>query len=64
MSNKTGFGNIKCEYADDIPDEALVVKDFGKHEFEDLYFYEDVFYKFNGIHYRKLHVNEAKSGSL
>jgi hypothetical protein len=65
MLNKTGYGNVIIyEYVDDIPEEALVVKDYGKHEFEDLYFHQDVFYKFNGINYRKLHVCERKCGSL
>jgi hypothetical protein len=64
MSNKTAFGNSKCEYADDLPDEAIVLKDYGKNEFEDLYFHEDVFYKFNGINYRKLHICETKGGYL
>jgi hypothetical protein len=65
LLNRTGSRNgIVYEYVDDIPDEALVVKDDGKHEFGDLYFFEDVFYKFNGINYRKLHINETKGGLL
>jgi hypothetical protein len=47
-----------------IPDEALVVIDYGEHEFEDLYFDENTFYKFNGMNYRKLHINEKKGGYL
>jgi hypothetical protein len=65
MQNLTRPRNgIVYEYLDNIPDEALVVKDYGKHEFEDLYFYENVFYKFNSINYRKLHINETKGGFL
>jgi hypothetical protein len=63
--NITGCRNgIVYEYLDDIRDEALVVKDYGKHEFEVFYFYENSFYKFNGINYRKLQINEAKNGYL
>jgi hypothetical protein len=65
MRNITGPRNgIVYEYLDDIPDEALVVKDYGKYEFEDLDFYENTFYKFNGINYQKLHINEFKNGHL
>jgi hypothetical protein len=65
MSNKAGCRNgIVYEYLDDIPDEALDVKDYGKHEFKDLYFYENVCYKFNGINFRKLHICETKNGLL
>jgi hypothetical protein len=61
MKNRTGCRNgIVYEYLDDIPDEALLVKDYGKYEFEDLYFYENVFYQFNGINFRKLLINEIK----
>jgi hypothetical protein len=65
LLNMIGSRNgIVYEYVDDIPDDALVVKDYGKHEFEDFYFYEDVFYKFDGINYRKLHINDRKDGLL
>jgi hypothetical protein len=64
MQNSSGFGGNKCVYVDNISDEAIVVKDYGDREFNDLYFDDDVFYKFTGINYRKLHVNERKNGSL
>jgi hypothetical protein len=65
MRNSSGSRNgIVYEYLDDISDEAIIVKDYGDHEFEDLYYHEDVFYKFNGINYRKLHVSESKGGLL
>ena len=39
------------ELVDDIPDEAIRVTDYNGHEFEELYFYDDVFYVYNGISY-------------
>ena len=57
--------NIQYEYVDDIPDDAIVVDEYNGHELTDYYFYDNVFYFFNGVQYRKLHINtEKKSGSL
>ena len=54
------------EYVDDIPDEAIKLTDYvnkkGKHEFENYYYHDDIFYFYNGIQYRKLHINEKKWG--
>ena len=65
--NKASHFGITYEYVDDIPEEAIVVDFYDTrndhHEFENYYFYEDVFYFWNGIRYRKLHINENKSGN-
>jgi hypothetical protein len=64
MKNKIGSRGVRYDFFDDISDEAIVVRDYGDHEFEDLYFHENTFYKWNGIQFRKLHINETKGGSL
>ena len=64
--NRTSTHNIDYEFFDDIDDEAVVVNDYGRHRFEN-YFYvpdEDSFYFYNGVKYRRLHINEMKNGSL
>ena len=65
--NKSSNKGVDYQFVENIPDEAIVVDSYmtrnGDHEFEDYYFYDNVFYYFNGISYRILHVNEAKGGS-
>ena len=54
--------DIIYEYFDKIDDESIEVTDYGNHQFE-FYYYsekEDSFYFYNGIKYRKLHVNIHK----
>ena len=56
--------NVTYEFVTDLPDDAIVVNDYDNHQFEDNYFHYNVFFFYNGILYRKLHVNENKrSGS-
>ena len=58
--------NKQYEFFDEIDKNAVVVNDYGRHQFED-YFYvpeEDSFYFYNGVKYRRLHLNEKKNGSL
>ena len=62
--NRHSHSGIEYEYKDEIPEDAIVVKSYGKHQFEDLYFYEDDFYVYNGLSYRKLYRIELKSGSI
>ena len=52
---------VKQTFVDDIPEEAIVVDRYNGHEFEDLYFHDDVFYKYNGINYtiRPKYLNKA-----
>ena len=64
--NRTSTHNVGYEFFDNIDDEAVVVNDYGRHQFEN-YFYvpdEDSFYFYNGVKYRCLHVNEMKNGYL
>ena len=65
--NRTSTHNVEYDFFDIIDEEAVVINDYGRHQFED-YFYvpdEDSFYFYNGIKYRRLHVNEdRRNGSL
>jgi hypothetical protein len=64
MRNKTGHGKYIYEYVDDIPEDSIRVEDYKGYHPADIYFHEDTFFQFNGINYRKLHINKAKNGSL
>ena len=44
---------------------TIVVDEYNGHEITDYYFHDDIFYLYNGIQYRKLHINKYKrNGSL
>ena len=60
--NKASHHGVGYEYHDELPDDAIVVNDYGNHNFEFYYYSEstDEFYYYNGRHYRILHVNEDK----
>ena len=64
LQNRTLYRGIQYEYVDTIPDDAIVVNEYGtrtaQHRFENYYFHDNTFYFYNGIQYRKLHVNEMK----
>ena len=49
--NQNGNNKSHQTFVDSISDEAIVVDHYNDREFEDLFFYEDVFYKYNGINY-------------
>ena len=64
--NRTSTHNVEYDFFDDIDDEAVVVTDYGTHRFENYYYVpdEDSFYFYNGVKYRRLHINEKKNGYL
>lgn len=63
--NKSSLNGVAYEYFDDISDECVVINDYGGHNFTAYYYEEstDSFYVFNGIKYRKLHINYKRNGS-
>ena len=63
QKNKESYKGVNYEYVDDIPDDAIVVDSYGVHKFENYYYHDNVFYFYNGIQYRKLHIIEYKNGS-
>ena len=64
--NRTSTRGVEYDFFDNIDDEAVVVTDYGQHRFENYYYVpeEDSFYFYNGVKYRRLHINEMKNGSL
>ena len=60
--NKSSTRGVVYEYVDTIPDEAIKVDTYGNHTFDNYYFFNNVFYFYTGINYRKLHINEDKYG--
>ena len=64
--NKSSNKGVDYEFFNEIDDEAVVVTDYGRHRFENYYYSpeEDSFYFYNGVKYRRLHVNEMKNGYL
>ena len=66
--NKSSHNGIQAIYVDSLPDEAIIVNEYTTrnihHEFENYFYYNDVFYFFNGIKYRKLNVHEKSNHSL
>ena len=67
LKNKSSYKGVNYTYVDVIPDESIVVDFYdtrnGRHEFENYYYHEGVFYYDNEINYRILHINVVKSGS-
>ena len=65
--NKTGRGNIIYEYLEeeDLPEDLIMVTDYGNHQFENYFFSESMnsFLFYNGVNYRLLHVNRKRNGS-
>lgn len=64
-ANKLSHKGVEYEWFDELPEDSLLVTDYGNHQFED-YFYSpsiERFIYFNGLKYRWLHVNFNKSGN-
>ncbi|KAK8840016.1 hypothetical protein M9Y10_031301, partial [Tritrichomonas musculus] len=61
--NRSSHKGIVYEYVDTIPDDAMKADTYGKHTFDNYYFYDNIFYFYTGINYRKLHINEDKWGN-
>lgn len=60
--NKSSCKGVIYDYVDSVPNDTIEVNEFNGHEFE-FYYYsqsEDTFYYYNGLKYRKLHVNINK----
>jgi hypothetical protein len=67
QKNKTSSCGVIYEYVDNLPDEAIVVNEYGNHRFENLFYVPGAaeFYYFNGVQYRRLHrVVRARGGSI
>jgi hypothetical protein len=62
--NKSGNMGVEYTFVDNISPDSIVVDHYNDHEFENLYFHDDIFYYFNGVQYRVLHINEYRNGAL
>ena len=66
LRNKSSFKGVEYEYVKTIHKDAIEITDYNQHTFEEseYFFYDNVFYEYNGIEYRILHINRNKSGNL
>ena len=63
--NRRSCKGVLYEYVDEIPNDSIEITEYNNHEFEFYYFYDDDFYFWNGVRYRKLYIHEdKKSGAL
>lgn len=66
VSQKENMLNRSSTKRDDpvknIPDDSIVIDKYGDHQLENYYYYDNVFYFYNGIEYNKLYINETKRG--
>jgi hypothetical protein len=62
--NKSSHRGVTYTFVDEISPEAIHVTEYGDYVFADLYFHDNVFYYFNGIQYRLLHITELNNGAL
>ena len=62
--NRTSTQGIEYEFFDEIDENAVVVNNYGTHQFENYYYVanEEAFYFYNGVKYRRLHLNEKLNG--
>jgi hypothetical protein len=63
VSQSQNLRNIG-DYNKQFENEVMKALDYGNHELEDgkYYFWNNIFYKYNGVKYEKLHVTEDKLG--
>jgi hypothetical protein len=67
VKNKTSHLGVEYEYLEDdeIPDDLIIVTDYGTHQFEDYYYSPslDRFMFWNGAKTRLLHINYKITGA-
>ena len=52
------------ECVDTLPDEHIAVTHFNGNDYDDLYYHDNQFYKYNGINYRKLRIHKDRYGNF
>ena len=55
MRNRTKYTYGEATYFNELPDGAVKINTYGKHNFDDLYYHNDKFYFWNGNQYRVVH---------
>ena len=60
--NKSSHRGVEYAYYDQIPEDSILVNDYGNHQFDFYYYSEsvDAFFFYTGQQYKQLHVNEDK----
>ena len=58
--NRSGYKK-PYEFVDELPEESISVNHYNDHVFENLYYFDNEFYLFNGIKFRKLHKKPKKT---
>jgi hypothetical protein len=54
--NRSGVNGVAYVYVDNLPDNAIIVTEYGNHRFDNLFYIPGAgeFYFFNGVQYRML----------
>ena len=55
--NKSSHYGIHYDFVNELPNDAIKVTHYNEHLFDDLYYFNDNFYYFNGYDYRVLRKN-------
>ena len=71
LLNRSSNNGVEYEFIDedDLPNDLMLVDEYGDHLIESdelIYYYSpstDLFYLYNGIRYRVMHINYKKNGS-
>ena len=58
--NRSSHCGYNYEFIDDLSEDAVVVVDYNNRQFENIYYFNNIFYFFNGIQYRKMKICEDK----
>ena len=53
-NNRKTYAGRELIYIDEINENAIEVEYYGEHRFENYYFYDNFFYLYNGIQYKRI----------
>ena len=53
-NNRKTYAGRELIYVDEINENAIEVEYYGEHRFENYYFYDNFFYLYNGIQYKRI----------
>jgi hypothetical protein len=63
--NKTSHRGTIYQFVETLPDNAIELTEYGTHHFDNLYYYDGVFYVFTGLEYRILpHLTNQRTHSI
>jgi hypothetical protein len=64
MRNSSGYRGKSFDFLDSLPPDAIEVEEYGRHEFENLYYHNGTFYQFTGVRYRALRQYGGGDGTV